>query len=208
MPAIVSDTELAQHAAQGDRQALERLLVRHRPALLRLFEAEMGTALRACITAEDLFQKCCVEAVRGIGTFQARSEASVYAWLATIARNRLIDEARAVAIRETTLGHDRTASGSFRLMGDLFDQLSAGISTASHKVRQQEFEAAVRQAVAALDHPHQRQAVALRYFEDQSLDEIARAMAISVDAVRGHLHRAREPLAHALAAWSDRIAEA
>lgn len=199
MSAAVTDAELARSAARGDRLALERLLVRHRPALVRLIQAEMGAALRARTTAEDLFQKCCVEAVRGIPAFEPRSEASVYGWLATIARNRVTDEARAAAMREATIGGGQALSGSLLLMGDLFGQLSAGISTASQKLRRQEFEDTVRQAVAALEHPQQRQAVALRYFEGLSLDETARAMGVSVDAVRGHLHRAREPLARVLA---------
>lgn len=200
MTAAVTDAELAQSAARGDRLALERLLVRHQPALMRLIQAEMGDALRAGTTAEDLFQRCCLEAVRGIGAFEVRSEASVYAWLATIARHRVLDAARAASLREATLGRDaRSSSGSFGLMGDLFAQLSAGVSTASHKMRRDELEAAVRQAVDALEHPQQRQAVRLRYFDGLALDEIARAMGVSVDAVRGHLHRAREPLARVLA---------
>lgn len=207
MPAAVTDAELARSAAQGDRLALERLLVRHRPSLLRLIQAEMGEALRARTTAEDLFQKCCVEAVRGIPAFEPRSEASVFGWLATIARNRVTDEARAAGMHEATIGGYQFQSGSFELMGDLFGQLSAGISTASQKMRRQEFEDAVRQAVAALDHPLQRQAVALRYFEGLSLDETARALAISVDATRGHLHRAREPLARMLAPVCEWLSE-
>ena len=199
MIAAVTDTELARSAARGDRLALERLLVRHRPALVRLIQAEMGHSLRARTTAEDLFMDCCVDAVRGIATFEPRSDASVYAWLAAIARNRVVDKTRAAAMREATLGGGQILSGGCQLMGDLFGQLSAGISTASHKLRRQEFEDAVRQAVAALDHPQQRQAVTLRYFEGLSLDETARAMGVSVDAVRGHLHRAREPLARVLA---------
>lgn len=195
----VSDIELSHRASRGDRIALEQLLVRHRPALMRMIQAEMGAAMHARTTAEDLFQKCCVEAVRGISAFEARSEASVYAWLATMARNRVIDEARAAAVREITIAGGHSQSGSFELMGDLFAQLSAGISTASHKMRRQDFEDTVKQAVDALEHPQQRQAVTLRYFEGLSLEETARAMAISVDAVRGHLHRAREPLARVLA---------
>lgn len=207
MTAAVTDAELARSAAQGDRLALERLLVRHQPALMRLIQAEMGDALRAGTTAEDLFQRCCLEAVRSIEAFEARSETSVYAWLATIARNRVLDAARAASLREATIGRDPLRSGSFGLMGDLFGQLSAGVSTASHKMRRDELEAAVRQAVDALEHPQQRQAVTLRYFEGLALDDIARAMGVSVDAVRGHLHRAREPLAGKLAPLAEMLSD-
>lgn len=203
MHASVSDNELARDAAQGDRLALERLLVRHRPALMRLIQAEMGAALRARTTPEDLFQKCCLEAVRSVPAFEPRSETSVYAWLAAIARNRVTDEARAAAVREATLGGGHGLSGSFGLIGDLFGQLSAGISTASHRVGREEAEEAVKQAVAALEHPLQRRAVTHRYFDGLSLEETALAMGISVDAVRGHLHRAREPLARMLGHLCD-----
>jgi RNA polymerase sigma factor (sigma-70 family) len=198
MPASVTDTELARSASQGDRLALERLLVRHRPALLRMLQAEMGAALRASTTPEDLFQRCCLEAVRSIPAFDAKSEKSVFAWLATIARHRVLDAAKAPSLREMTVPRE-SRPGNFEPLGELFRQLSAGISTASHKLRRQELEDAVKQAVAGLEHPLQRQAVTLRYFDGLSLDEIARAMALSVDAVRAHLHRAREPLALVLA---------
>jgi RNA polymerase sigma-70 factor (ECF subfamily) len=204
MPETVSDTELAKLAAQGDRLALERLLVRHQPALLRLIRAEMGPALLACTTPEDLFQKCCLEAVKSIHGFEIQGDESVFRWLAAIARHRVLDTAKAASMREMTVAA-KGRRHDFESTDDLFHALSAGISTASHKLRRQELEDAVTAAVAALEHPLQRQAVTLRYLEGHSLDETARAMGLTADAVRGHLHRAKDRLASALGPLCDLI---
>jgi len=93
----------------------------------------------------------------------------------------------------------------FESTDDIFQMLSAGISTASHKARRQEVEDAVKAAVAALGHPLQRQAVTLRYFDCLTLEETAQAMGLSVDAVRAHLHRAKEPLTLSLGPLCDTL---
>ena len=46
--------------------------------------------------------------------------------------------------------------------------------------------------------PKQRAAVALRYFEDKPVEEIAQLMECSASTARVHLHRARHQLAQTL----------
>ena len=84
-----TDTELMQKAIHGDRLALERLLVRHQPALIRLIQAEMGLKLQAHLTAEDLFQQSCVEILRSLHHLEIHDEQSVFRWLSAIARHRV-----------------------------------------------------------------------------------------------------------------------
>ncbi|MEI7922623.1 MAG: RNA polymerase sigma factor [Planctomycetota bacterium] len=188
-----TDTELMQKAIHGDRLALERLLVRHQPALIRLIQAEMGVKLQAHITAEDLFQQSCVEVLRCLHHLEIHDDQSFFRWLSAIAHHRVLDAAKASSIRERTVPKV-TQNLEFESTDDLFQQISASISTASHQLHRQELEAAIRQAVASLEHPLQRRAVTLRYLEGLSLEETARLMNITIDSVRAHLHRAKDPL--------------
>lgn len=197
-----SDTELVTNARQGDRLALERLLVRHQPALVRLIQAEMGTSLQARVTAEDLFQQCCVEVLRSLHQLEIHDDQSVFRWLGGIARHRVLDAAKAASNREKTLAKPSSAD-EFQSTDDLFQQLSASISTASHQLHRLEMESAIQKAVASLEHPLQRQAVTLRHLEGLSLEETARRMQISADSVRAHLHRAKNALAAQLAPFHN-----
>ena len=60
-------------------------------------------------------------------------------------------------------------------------------------------------AVAGLS-PRQRAAVALYYFEDRPVDEVARLMDTSASTVKQHLHRARARLAEVLAETREEVA--
>jgi RNA polymerase sigma-70 factor (ECF subfamily) len=193
MVEVLTDTELMQKAIDGDRLALERLLVRHQPALIRLIQAEMGFKLQAHLAAEDLFQQSCVEVIRSLHQVEIHDESSVFRWLSAIARHRVLDAAKAASTRERTLPKVNQDL-EFGSTDDLFQQISASISTASHQLHRQELEAAIRQAVDSLEHPLQRKAVTLRYLEGLSLEETARLMNITIDSVRAHLHRAKDPL--------------
>ena len=60
-------------------------------------------------------------------------------------------------------------------------------------------------AVAALS-PRQRAAVALYYFEDRPVDEVAHLMDASESTVKQHLHRARARLAEELQEFREEVA--
>lgn len=49
----------------------------------------------------------------------------------------------------------------------------------------------------------QRQAVVLHYVGQLSMNEVGEAMGCSTGAVKSHLHRARENLAHKLSEWNQ-----
>lgn len=198
MPDIATDIELMQRSIQGDRLALERLLVRHHAKLIQQIRAQMGARLQGRVTAEDLFQQTCVEILRGIHRFEIRDEESVLGWLSRIARNRVLDAAKAASSRETTWAQQVDGT-KMESIDDIFLQLAASLSTASNKLHREEMEAAIRQAVESLEHPSQRLAVALYYLEGKSLAEVAQAMNMTTNAVRAHLHRAKAQLAIALA---------
>ncbi len=83
-----SDEELAAQARSGDRDALERLLLRHQPWILNL-------ALRMLwrrADAEDATQEILIKTLRALPRF--RGESAFRTWLYRIAVNHLLDQRR------------------------------------------------------------------------------------------------------------------
>lgn len=153
-----------------------------RPRLLRYFLSHGFS--RA--DAEDLVQATLTRVFQGVR--ELRSEEAVLGWLFAIARNvgrtarqRLLDESRAFG-------------GSVEATGDLPDPRPAAAVTA---VVQEERRRALRVAIAGLP-PQQRHCLLLRIREEQSYDEIARTLRLSVNTVRNHLAQATKSLRRAL----------
>ena len=125
--------------------------------------------------AEDVAQEAFVIAFRSLGTW--RGDGPFGAWLARIAVRLAVRQA---ARRRPVAWLDPAAAGG-RSEGP------AGDDPAVHALRD-ERAASVRSAVARLDEPY-REVVALRFFGDLSLAEIAAVSGRPIGTVKTHLHR-------------------
>jgi RNA polymerase sigma-70 factor (ECF subfamily) len=85
---------LVQQAQRQDRAAIEQLLVRHLPGLEAFVRLRMGPALRSLLTAPDLVQSVCREALEDLGGFEFRGEAPFRHWLYVRAENKLREKHR------------------------------------------------------------------------------------------------------------------
>ena len=85
-----STAVLIELAREGDRSALDRLLARHRTALLHAVRAISGPALAARIEPEDVFQEAAMQAMRSIASLRARDAAGFRRWFQGIARHRIL----------------------------------------------------------------------------------------------------------------------
>lgn len=181
----LDDAELLTQARDGDPKALERLLGRYQPQLLRF-------GLRMCRNredAEDVVQDAMFAAARTFESF--RGEASVSTWLYTIARSFCIKKRRRSKFAPAeiaSLDEDRA---------DLFAAAETLPRTPEESASEHELEEAIRIAMFALD-PGQREVLVLRDVEGLSAKEVAEVTELSVGAVKSKLHRARSALKRAL----------
>ena len=177
-------------AAADDRVVVRRVLDGDRDAYRILVEREAASVIRACQRilgdaheAEDVAQEAFVIAYRSLGAW--RSEGSFGAWLARIA---VRDAVRRVRRRREVawvspepigdaVGHTMVGLGSTRAAGD-------PAAAALHAER----TADIRMAVARLDEPY-RETVALRFFGELSLNEIAAETGRPLATVKTHLRR-------------------
>jgi RNA polymerase sigma-70 factor (ECF subfamily) len=181
-----SDDDLLAAARKGDATALEALLVRYQPQLYRF-------GLRMCGNpddAGDVAQESLIAMARSLRDF--RGDASVSSWLYTIARRFCIRKRRRSKFaprQEESLD----APGN-----EAVQRLTDPAADPEHAAAGKELEAALADAIGALDEGH-REVLVLRDVEGLSAPEVAGVLGISVDAVKSRLHRARVAVRQQLA---------
>lgn len=187
----MDDRELTR-VADGDRQALERVLVRNLPGLQGWLRLRMGPVLRSRETPEDLVQSVAREALGELSGFEWRGEAAFRHWLFTRAQHKLQDRIKFLAaqkrdpVREAVAPRDSEA-------GDLLD-CYATLCTPSRELASSE---ALRRIEAAFDDlpPDHQEAITLYRLCGFDYADIARRMQRSEGAVRNLVYRGLSRLA-------------
>src|SRR5262245_7202508 len=90
---------LVDHAAAGDRQALDQLFAQCQPRLRRLIALKAGTALRGA-DLDGRVQEAYLEATRQFSDYTYQGPDSFFRWLATVAINRLANLQRMAGARK------------------------------------------------------------------------------------------------------------
>ncbi|MEA2548886.1 MAG: polymerase sigma-70 factor, subfamily [Chloroflexota bacterium] len=171
-----------QPAAIDERAAVDAVLAGDRDAFRILVDRESAAVIRACHRilgdlheAEDAAQEAFVIAFRGLAGW--RADGPFGAWLTRIAIR--ISLRRAQTRRDGAWIDPTDPERPLHVPG--------GIDPASSSLRS-ERATEVRAAVARLDEPY-RETVALRFFGELSLDEIATQTGRPLGTVKTHLHR-------------------
>jgi RNA polymerase sigma-70 factor, ECF subfamily len=174
------DELLAQQAADGDRDALERLVRRY----LRPVRAVTASLLREPADVDDAVQETFRRAMDGLAGY--RTGRPFAPWLYQIARN--------VARSRLTVRARWSGVGPLPAAG--LEEPSPGPDVLLERA---ELRRLVGQAIDEL--PEQRRtAFRLHDVEGYATDEVARIMGLTVGTVRSHVHHARRALRVALTA--------
>jgi RNA polymerase sigma-70 factor (ECF subfamily) len=176
----------------GDRDAFRILVDRESGAVIRACHRVLGDLAEA----EDVAQETFVTAYRSLATW--RGEGPFGAWLARIAVRLAIRQ----AARRKTVAWVHPASGEDH--DERLQALPAGRGSDPEGLALKgERQRSVRDAVARLDEPY-REVVALRFFAERSLDEIATITGRPLGTVKTHLHRGLIRLRDRLEEGGDR----
>lgn len=89
-----SSFELLRLAQSGDRAALERLIQRYRPRLLRWASGRLPRYARDGTDTEDLIQDVLIRTFKNFEGFAANGDWALQAYLRTAVTNRVRDELR------------------------------------------------------------------------------------------------------------------
>jgi RNA polymerase sigma-70 factor (ECF subfamily) len=137
--------------------------------------AGLAVACGSASLAEDAVQEALARAIER--TRRGERIIDLRAWVAVVARNFT----RSFFRRAAAEWRARQRSGPAEPLQDPPDADREDLLAAVRELR-----------------PSQREAVALFYFADLSVDEVARAMGLHREAVKGLLHRGRAALARGL----------
>lgn len=171
---IVEDRAVVDATLAGDRQAFGFFVERETRSVYRTCLRILGRPQ----DAEDVAQETFVAAYRAIGSY--RGDGPLRGWLLRIATRQAF---RRLAQRRPTIDVDSVPEPV--LADSRADP--PGIVVAA------ELTAKVRAAVEALPEPY-REVVALRFFAELSLAEVADATGRPINTVKTHLRRGLERL--------------
>lgn len=206
-----SDESLARSAAQGDQEAFERLVIRHRELVYRVARKIVGNDDDALDVTQETYQKL----VRKIGGW--RGKGPVRGWIIVICVNEARSFVRKAARRRTihravfggaaagAPAPDHAADLPGGMGGDRHRTVSGptgGSGGVPAPLLRQDFDNVVRRAVAPLP-PQQKAICLLRFLEDMGPSEIGRALSIPASQVRSQFARAVRTLreSEALREW-------
>src|SRR6187401_640211 len=93
-PDVEKTQDLLAHAKQGDADAVNRLLDRHRDSLRRMVQLRLDQRIQKRIDVSDIVQDVLVEANRRLQDYLVTPVMPYHLWLRQIAQDRIIDAHR------------------------------------------------------------------------------------------------------------------
>ena len=192
---------LLAEVRDGDAEAVNSLIDRHRDAVHRLVRMRIDQAIAARVDASDVVQDVMLEASQRLGDYLQNPVMPFHLWLRQLAKDRLIDmhrRHRAAKKRSvdreqavTSLAHDdQSAADLAKLLQD------AELTPAAATVRR-EMEQRFLEAVNQLS-DSDREIIMMRHFEHLSSAEVAQALKMTTAAAGMRYLRALRKLTDVL----------
>lgn len=171
-----SDEQLYTSVLQGDQAALTALVERYHGALLRYLYRQTGHTQ----TAEDLVQETFIRLI----TYRGAPPRAFKAWAYTIATNLARDYFRSAVYRREWTSPDGAPEDEQR-----------GEETDGRYYREAEgvLESTAGQALQRLP-PEQREVLALRFYHDLRLEDIAQICGAPLGTIKSRLYQALRKL--------------
>ncbi len=109
-PELAESLELVRRGRQGDRAALNDLVLRYQDRVRRIVSIRIGSRLRGVLDSLDLAQDTWAAALRGLPDFEPRGHGSIIRWLARIAENQVLDAADRLHAARRDVRRERAGS--------------------------------------------------------------------------------------------------
>jgi RNA polymerase sigma-70 factor, ECF subfamily len=183
-PDTESTQRLLAQAGEGEEQAVNELIERHREALRRMVAGRMDRRMAARVDASDIVQETLVEAHRRLQEYIADGTMPFHLWLRHIARDRLIDAHRRHRAQRRDVGREQAmhAPGTAeRSSLDLAAQLCDLELTPAAQALKKELELRFWAAIDELDEPD-REIILMRHQEQLGNSEVAEILGLSQPA--------------------------
>lgn len=189
-----NDESLIAEAVDGNQDALVELLRRHGDSARRAVTGKIATRWQSVLNEDDVVQQTYADAFLAIDRFRPSGVNSFRSWLATLARNNLLDAVKHLSAARSGGKQQRAQPASDESFQRLWTTLAASTSTPSLRARRSESQRILRQAVDKL--PKSYRQVVIHYdLENRTADEVAAIADCSVGAMFMRRSRAHAMLA-------------
>jgi RNA polymerase sigma-70 factor, ECF subfamily len=154
-------------------ERLQAILHTHSDRLLAYLNRHMSESLRRFVEPQDVLQDTFFEAFRRSREFQLQGTDSVFRWLVTIARHRML----AIIRMQKSLkrGGQFAGKDGFASVVGFLEELAIYQRTPSQSAMSHELVSAIQQAINTLE-PQYCQAIQLRYIEGLTVQQAADRM--------------------------------
>jgi RNA polymerase sigma-70 factor (ECF subfamily) len=177
--------ELLLGAKNGDQEAVNRLIDRHRGAVLRMVQMRLDHKIRRRVDVSDVVQDVMIDASRRLQDYLANPVMPFHLWLRHITKDRIIDahrrhrgsQKRSVD-REQGLAVPGADDHSTM---NLAAQLCDGELTPAAAATQREMAERVEAAITELGE-QDGEIIIMRHYEQLSNQEVAQALGLSEPA--------------------------
>lgn len=173
----LTDEQLVSAYAQGNNEAFDTLLLRHKQKLF----CYIYQMVRDRDLADDIFQETFVKAIMTIKQKRYSEHGKFSGWLTRIAHNLIIDYYRQEKV-ENTLSTDDDNN-------DLLNRRDLCEGTVEDEMVEMQIDEDLRRMVMELPDP-QREVLVMRFYRNMSFKEIADATKVSINTALGRMRYA------------------
>ncbi len=173
---MLNDKELIFKYLEGNEQAFEELLNRHKNKIY----TQIYLFVKDQALAEDIFQDVFIKIIDTLRKGKYNPEGKFVQWAMRISYNMCVDHFRRNKRRPSM-----APTESF----DIFDILHVSDDNAETNMIKSETHTRIKQLIDELP-PEQREVVVLRHYADMSFKEIAKLTRVSINTALGRMRYA------------------
>lgn len=173
--------ELLNGAQQGDGDAVDRLLARHRDSLNRMVRCRLNQGVARRVDASDVVQDALITASRRLAEYLKSPSMPFHAWLRQLARDRLADVYRRELAAKRDVARELNMTNTDRSSLNPLAQVRDEELTPAAMLLRKEFAERFQGAVDQLDEEAQ-EVILMRHAEQLTNSQAAELLGISEPA--------------------------
>ncbi|AMV33984.1 RNA polymerase sigma factor CnrH [Pirellula sp. SH-Sr6A] len=189
--------ELLQNARQGEPEAVDALMDRHRDSLRRMIQLRLDQRLNQRMDVSDVIQDVLVEANRRLKDYMSNPVIPFHLWIRQIAKDRIIDAHRRHRLSaKRSIDREQPQPGKGppdQSTIELANQFRDGALTPAAAATQKELAAQIEAAVHLL-RDQDREIILMRHYEQLNNQEIAQSLGLTEPAASMRYLRALKRL--------------
>ncbi|MBA4031862.1 MAG: RNA polymerase factor sigma-70 [Planctomyces sp.] len=174
---------LLKNAREGNDDAVNALLERHRSSLRRMIELRLDRQMARRVDASDVVQDVLIEATGRLREYLDNPRLPFHVWLRHLARDRMIDlHRRHRGAQRRSMDREQALPAGPENSGDnLLEQFRDDELTPAAENIRREFEERFLAALGQLE-PDDREVILMRHFEQLGNTEVAEVLGLTPPA--------------------------